>query len=609
MNSTRFLLGLMLIVALSSLVFSQPRIIISPPYEQALDSSSVTIAWRTLLPGNSTVRYGLTDSLELGQVFDSTMTKQHVLTITGLKPATIYRVRFSSSDSRGTSTGPLFAISTPSPSASTGTINVYFNRSVETSIAAGKLALGNERLDLRLIDRIDAARYSIDCALFSFSGTPDPGESIANALIDAKNNFGVKVRVVMEADRRSSSAANRLSNNGITIITDEFGLNDGEGLHHNKFFVFDYRDIRDSSSASATDDWVWTGSWNPTGSGTFSDLQDVIEVQDQALAGAFTLEFEEMWGSSTDTPDASNSRFGSRKTDNTPHVFRIGGREVQLYFSPSDGTGAQINLALRTADHSIAFALLLITNNSLADVLVSKRQEGKKVRGVLDDDDPTFGGDFDFLAQNGVDVLFDQHSGLLHHKYAIVDGEFTDSAPWVIVGSHNWTASADSRNDENTLLVQDAQIANLFLQEFGARYYDAGGEDSIVVSTSPSDDVVPTAFNLEQNFPNPFNPTTTITFELPHHSYVTLVVFNVLGEKVTTLIRESLSAGKHSVRWDASRRLNSSGGISTGIYFYRLSAVPLAPRDLIPISPRQVGASRDWEARELIETRKLILLR
>lgn len=564
MVSPKLVFPLLFLFVPFSLLYSQPRIVLSSPYEQSVDSTSVTLAWRTLLSGDSRVQYGLTDSLELSEFFDSTMTTQHVIPITGLKPSTIYRVQFSSSNSGGTSTGPLYTVSTASPASSTGTINVYFNKSVETSIATGELALENQRLDLRLIDRINGARYSIDCALYSLSGTPGPGDDVANALIAAKNR-GVMIRIVMETDNSSTSPPNKLRSNGITIVTDNTGANDGAGLHHNKFFVFDYRDIRDSIAASAGDDWVWTGSWNPTQSGTFSDLQDVVEIQDQALAGAFTLEFEEMWGSNTDVSDPSNSSFGARKLDNTPHMFNVRGRDVRLFFSPSDGTSAQINLVLGTADRSIAFALLLITDNNLASTLVAMRQQGRKVRGVLDADDPNAGGDLDFLIQNGVDVLLDPNAGLLHHKYAIVDGEFSDSVPWVIVGSHNWTRAANETNDENVLIIQDALVANQFLQEFAARYYEAGGQDSILVAVPTRDGSTPAFSELHQNFPNPFNPTTTIAFELPEQIFVTVTVFNVLGEEIETLVAEQLDAGRYSVKWDASR-------IASGVYFYRLQS-------------------------------------
>ncbi len=76
----------------------------------------------------------------------------------------------------------------------------------------------------------------------------------------------------------------------------------------------------------------------------------------------------------------------------------------------------------------------------------------------------------------------------------------------------------------------------------------------------------PSAFSLEQNYPNPFNPSTTITFSIPNEEFVSLKVFNSLGEEVAELVSETKPAGNYSVSFDAS-------GLSTGIYFYKLSAV------------------------------------
>jgi len=71
-------------------------------------------------------------------------------------------------------------------------------------------------------------------------------------------------------------------------------------------------------------------------------------------------------------------------------------------------------------------------------------------------------------------------------------------------------------------------------------------------------------FRLKQNYPNPFNPLTTIYYQLPHSSKVELSFYNVIGQKIATLVSEKQNAGYYEVKWDAN-------GFSSGIYIYRLS--------------------------------------
>ncbi|MGD1044617.1 MAG: T9SS type A sorting domain-containing protein [Bacteroidota bacterium] len=77
--------------------------------------------------------------------------------------------------------------------------------------------------------------------------------------------------------------------------------------------------------------------------------------------------------------------------------------------------------------------------------------------------------------------------------------------------------------------------------------------------------IIPAHYELNQNYPNPFNPTTNISFALPEKSFVSLKVFNILGEEITELAGKEYSAGQHTIRFDATN-------IASGVYFYTIKA-------------------------------------
>jgi len=116
-----------------------------------------------------------------------------------------------------------------------------------------------------------------------------------------------------------------------------------------------------------------------------------------------------------------------------------------------------------------------------------------------------------------------------------------------------------------------------------------GGElwVSIPEATKADENKIETqiSFNLYQNYPNPFNPTTTISYDLPKRSNAVIKIYNIIGEEVATLINAEQIAGKYKITWNGS-------GLASGVYFYRLKAVP---------NGGQVG--------NFVETKKLILLR
>ena len=94
-------------------------------------------------------------------------------------------------------------------------------------------------------------------------------------------------------------------------------------------------------------------------------------------------------------------------------------------------------------------------------------------------------------------------------------------------------------------------------------YTGLGQDHSIRIDSKP-------VFWLAPNYPNPFNPVTTINYSLPEPTHVKLVIYDTQGRRVKTLINEVQEAGSQSIRWDATDENNSE--ISSGVYFCKLDA-------------------------------------
>ncbi len=330
-------------------------------------------------------------------------------------------------------------------------IRVYFNQDTDPTVSSGTLATSlHAAMDDTIEVYIDRAQYTIDVAVYNADDF-----SIMYALNDAHAR-GVQVRYITEGSN-TNSGLNSL-NPGIPVLERTDGQ--GSGMH-NKFMSID--------ADHAEMAWVWVGSANWTQGGLFNDYNNMVFIQDQALALAYRTEFEEMWGSTGPQPDVVNSRFGADKANNTPHSFMVDGVVIESYFSPSDGTTAQIVNAVDNAQHSVRAALFSFTNDDIGDALLAADQR-PGVTVQLDLEDPIYSGTEGwYLESNGVDVATHNTDDVqLHHKYAIIDEGTTDD-PLVITGSHNWSWNAELINDENTLIIHDATVANLFYQEWHAR--------------------------------------------------------------------------------------------------------------------------------------------
>jgi phosphatidylserine/phosphatidylglycerophosphate/cardiolipin synthase-like enzyme len=221
-----------------------------------------------------------------------------------------------------------------------------------------------------------------------------------------------------------------------------------------------------------------------------------------------------MWGT---LPGFQDSRTGDLKVDDTPHDFVVGDVPVSVYCSPSDETGCHILDALESADAQILAGLLLLTRDELIDALIRRHRDGLDVRVIVDDEDSSEEA-LARLRAEGVPVRVHRFSPIFHHKYAIID-EGGDH-PVVVTGSHNWTFSADRINDENVLVFRDQRTANIFRQEFEARWAE--------LQLTATDEAVENA--MPWAWPNP--ATDRVVVQNPSGHDCTVTVTNALGQHI-----------------------------------------------------------------------------
>jgi len=473
-----------------------------------LTQSGFTLNWDTDVAGTTEAYYGLTPDLELGKLQVSETVSAHAISISGAEPASIYYVQPFSVLGEDTAKALVGVYATVS--ASSGDIKAYFNRTVDNSLSTGVLAKqADHAIDDTLINYIGRAKYSIDFTMYNFNN--DGISNVTNAL-NAAYDRGVVVRIVYDAN--TDCVGVDALNSGIGKKISPISNYPIYGIMHNKFIVFD------AYSEDPNDPLVWTGSTNLTDGQVNTDPNSVIIIQDQSLAKAYTLEFNEMFGSEGATPNSSVSRFGPDKVDNTPHQFIIGGKDVECYFSPSDQTNNKILKTINSADNELYIATMLITKTDLGYAIRDRKSAGVDAK-VLVNAESGNAETVNTTLMNSLVQNFREtgESGIMHHKYMIVDQSVAGSDPTLLVGSHNWSSSADLRNDENTLIIHDQTIANVYYQEFSNRF--AAGTYIVDAPISTNDYVSMTSGtsvnkNVLENDQIPSTVTVTVV-EGPFH--------------------------------------------------------------------------------------------
>jgi phosphatidylserine/phosphatidylglycerophosphate/cardiolipin synthase-like enzyme len=427
-----------------------------------------------------------------------------------------------------------------------GNIKIYFTNPVNTNLSSGINAIYlNNSMDDTLVEYINRAKYTLDIAVYNYQQSTGMA-NIATAINNAEAR-GVVVRWIYDGSQ-SNSGMSALNGNIHTLGSP---TTSAYGIMHNKFMIVD------ANSANLYDPLVWTGSTNWTKTHFNSNVNNTVVIQDKNLALAYLTEFNEMWGDVGITPNLTLSKFGPFKTNNTTHNFTIGGAAIELYFSPTDVTNSKVLDVMKTANSDLYFGMLTFSLSDNSDSLISIKNKGIYVAGIIDQSSQIYSPYSQLNAALSSNFkVYSQFTSVYHNKILVVDPCNLSSNPTVVTGSYNWTTPAETKNDENALIIHDASVANIFHQSFSQNFTDLGGTLS-ACSTVNTKELIANLYI--KAFPNPFVFETTLQTNLFLNN-ASLSIYTIQGQEVKQI--KNISGQTITVKRD---------DLPSGLYFIRLT--------------------------------------
>ncbi len=294
----------------------------------------------------------------------------------------------------------------------------------------------------RLLALIEAANRTIHVACFELK-LPQ----LADALI-AAHQRGVEVLVVTDNEHGIEGnhddgidIFDRMIDAGIPVHDDDRG-----GLMHDKFWIFD----------STT---VWTGSTNTTVNGVFRNNNNVVIVRSRAIAAMFEREFDEMWGGSFGITSPSTK---------SVQVTSVDGTSVRVLFGAEDTVADELVTYIDAATTRVRFMAFSFTHDAIGDAMLARHDAGVKVEGIFEKTgSKTVWSELTKLHDGGASVRQDGNTRTFHHKAIVIDSQR------VITGSFNFSKNANKSNDENVIVIDDADLAAAYEAEFATQWAKA----------------------------------------------------------------------------------------------------------------------------------------
>jgi len=383
-------------------------------------------------------------------------------------------------------------------------IRVYFNRTVNHNVKTTTPAvyLPNTMADT-IASYISKAKVSVDIAQYDYSASSSGSAMavIANACNAAKAN-GVVVRWIYDGSQPNSGLA--LLNSGISKLASP--VISGY-IMHDKFVVIDV-----NSTTSLP--YLITGSndWGVTQ--TDSCYNNLVVIQDKNMANVYYQEFNQMWGGTGATPVSANSKFGTAKVHNTTHSFNVNGTTVEVYFSPKDSADTHLMNAINTVNNELFFGIYTFTSSTIANLIKAKYTSGISTFGIMDSYSKTATPNTAYTTLsaalgNNMKIFTGATSYVVYHnKTMLIDPLTPSSDPQVFTGSYNWTGAGANANDENSIIIHDANITNQYYQSFCQNFTDVGGAACPNIATGVAE-----LGNTDPDFtlyPNPFQDQLTL---------------------------------------------------------------------------------------------------
>ena len=236
-----------------------------------------------------------------------------------------------------------------------------------------------------------------------------------------------------------------------------------------------------------------------------------------------------------------------------------------------DITGSEITFTINIVDNEPIRGIELDIYHDFADLTYSGVSRGEKLQNLVNDQgNPT--SDMTILGnwvEDHVKVLAysvnrartdgnGEEGNLVHLTYTLADGaSLPDNVSFYFTVANIPGTTAGTPPGTELLNV----VCN---------YPDVDNPVTVNTAVASADDgsLLPSEYAIFQNYPNPFNPSTQISFDIPKAEFVTLRIYNLLGQDVKTMINQSMAPGRYTVEWNGNDMLNND--VSSGVYFYEL---------------------------------------